>query len=139
MIPYEPYWTEAMVKAYLEDAAEVMKALPPVRVLGFFSTWPTPVHDFWDAYGWVAAENRWRPTARQITQMEFVCEWLRFVPVRESKIIWRRACRVPWKIIADDLQSSRASVSNWYNTGLCKIVVRLNATDPQGEAIKRHA
>lgn len=138
MIPYEPYWTEAMVKAYLEDAAEVMKALPPVRVQGYFSTWPTPVHDFWDAYGWEAAENRWRPTARQITQMEFVCEWLRFVPVRESKIIWRRACNVPWKVITHDLKSSRTAVSGWYNTGITRIVARLNAQDPNGSVMERY-
>ncbi len=137
MIPYEPYWTAAMVQAYLEDAAEVMKALPPVRVQGYFSAWPTPVHDFWDAYGWSEAQNRWRPTASQITQMEYVCEWLRFVPVRESKIIWRRACRVPWKVIANDLQSSRASVTNWHNAGIGKIVGRLNAVDPSGTSIRK--
>ena len=136
---FEPYWTHAMVQAYLEDAAEVMKALPAVRVQGYFSAWPTPVHDFWDAYGWNEAQNRWRPTPRQITQMEMVCEWLRFVPVREGKIIWRRASGVPWKVIANDLQSSRASVSNWYNAGISKIVGRLNAADPTGAITRRHA
>ncbi len=139
MLPYEPYWTHPMVLTYLEDAAEVMKALPSVRVQGYFSTWPTPVHDFWDAYGWHEAENRWRPTPRQITQMEMVCEWLRFVPVRESKIIWRRASGVPWKVIAADLQSSRTAVTNWHNTGITRIVSRLNAYDPVGAIIKRNA
>lgn len=139
MLPYEQYWTHAMVQAYLEDAAEVMKALPRVRVQGYFSTWPTPVHDFWDAYGWHETENRWRPTARQISQMEYVCEWLRFVPVRESKIIWRRASGVPWKVIAADLQSSRTAVTNWHNMGITRIVSRLNANDPVGAIIKRHA
>ncbi len=138
MTPYEPYWTAAMVQAYFEEAAEVMKALPPVRVQGYFSTWPTPVHDFWDAYGWHEAECRWRPTPRQITRMEHVCEWLRFVPVREGKIIWRRASGVPWKVIANDLNSSRASVSNWYNAGISTIVGRLNALDPAGTAIHHH-
>ncbi len=139
MMPYEPYWTAAMVQAHLEDAAEVMKALPRVRVQGYFSTWPTPVHDFWDAYGWHEAENRWRPTPRQISRMEYVCEWLRFVPVRESKIIWRRASGVPWKVIANDLQSSRTAVTGWYAAGIWKIVARLNAHDPDGTTMRRHA
>lgn len=126
-----------MVQAYLEDAADVMKALPRPRVQGYFSAWPEPIHDFWDAYGWTEAENHWRPTARQITQMEYVCEWIRVVPVREGKIVWRRACRVPWKVIANDLNSSRASVANWYSGGVGKIVAHLNASDPDGRLIKQ--
>lgn len=136
--PPEPYWTSAMVEAYLEDAAEIMKALPRVTVQGYFSTWPTPIHDFWDMFGQHEVEKRWRPTPRQISQMEYVCEWLRAVPVRDSKIIWRRASGVPWKVIAHDLQSSRTAVTNWYNMGIGKIVGRLNAHDPQGEIIQRY-
>lgn len=134
----ELYWTHKMVESYLEDAAEVMKALPRVKVQGYFSTWPTPLYDFWDMYGQHEVEKRWRPTPRQISQMEYVCEWLRAVPVRESKIIWRRASGVPWKVIAHEQQSSRSSVSTWYNMGIGKIVARLNAHDPVGEIIKRY-
>jgi hypothetical protein len=137
MKSYEPYWTPAMVQAYLEDAADVMKALPRPRVQGYFSTWPDPVHDFWDAYGWTATENRWRPTARQISQMEYVCEWIRVVSVRDGKIIWRRACRVPWKVISSDLHTSRTAITNWYNFGIGQIVAHLNAQDPDGSLIKR--
>lgn len=136
----ELYWTHKMVESYLEDAAEVMKALPRVKVQGYFTTWPTPIHDFWDIYNSQDDEvkKRWRPTPRQISQMEYVCEWLRAVPVREGKIIWRRASGVPWKVIAHEQQSSRSSVSTWYNMGIGKIVARLNAHDPTGEIIRRY-
>lgn len=135
----ELYWTHKMVESYMEDAAEVMKSLPRVTVQGYFTTWPTPIHDFWDAIiNQEEVKKRWRPTPRQISQMEYVCEWLRAVPVRESKIIWRRASGVPWKVIAHEQQSSRSSVTTWYNMGIAKIVARLNASDPFGEIIRRY-
>ena len=33
-------WTAKMVEERLVDAAQVMRRLPPVRVPGYFNTWP---------------------------------------------------------------------------------------------------
>jgi hypothetical protein len=37
-------WTAARVEARLCEAADVMRRLPPVRVQGYFNTWPAIAH-----------------------------------------------------------------------------------------------
>ena len=41
-------WTPAKVEERLLEAADVMKRLPPVRVPGYFSTWPKTLVQFSD-------------------------------------------------------------------------------------------
>jgi hypothetical protein len=38
-----PEWSPKQVEERLEEAALVMKRLPPVRVPGYFNTWPKMV------------------------------------------------------------------------------------------------
>lgn len=138
--PPELHWTDKMVEAYLQDAADVMKALPAVRVQGYFSVWPTVIHDYWDAYGWTEGDpKRWRPTPKQIDQMEYVCQWLRWPGVLESKIIWDRSCGIPWKVIEHKRQSSRSTLWRHYGAGINKIVAKLNAHDPEGVVIQSYS
>lgn len=139
--PPEPHWTDKMVEAYLMEAADVMKTLPPVKVQGYFSVWPTVLHDFWDAYGWneTAQQKRWRPTPKQIDQMEYVCQWLRWPTVLESKIIWDRSCEIPWKVIEHKRQASRSTLWRHYGSGINKIVAKLNAHDPEGVVIQSYS
>ncbi len=134
--PFEPYWTEKMVEAYLEEAAKVMRALPPVRVQGYFSTWPEPIHDYWIVYGRDdPARNRFRPTPFQIDRMEYVLTWLRWPSLLERRIIWDRANRIPWKVLEHRYQSSRTTLWRQYAHGLVWIVARLNMVDPAGDQI----
>ena len=44
-------WTIEMVEERLVEAADVMRRLPPVRVPGYFSTWPKMVVEFADRVG----------------------------------------------------------------------------------------
>ena len=41
-------WTVEAVERRLEDAAHVMRRLPPVRVPGYFNTWPAMFVEFAD-------------------------------------------------------------------------------------------
>ncbi len=142
MMPFvEPYWTEKMVETYLEDAAKVMKSLPPVRVQGYFTAWPEPIHDYWDVYGRHEIDKKklFRATPRQIDQMEYVLTWLRYPSLRERRIIWDRANRVPWKVLEHKYDSSRSTLWREYSHGLIWIVARLNRNDPEGEVIAARA
>lgn len=134
--PYEPYWTDKMVEYYMEEAAKVMRSLPPVRVQGYFSVWPEPISEEWILCGsQEPEEKRMRYTPRQISRMEHVMQWLLWAPVLERKIIWERSNRVPWKVLEHRYQSSRTTLWRHYSHGMMWIVAKLNATDPQGEKI----
>ena len=44
-------WTRDMVEERIIEAADVLKQLPPVRVCGYFSTWPEIQRRFADMVG----------------------------------------------------------------------------------------
>ena len=57
-------WTAEMVEERLVDAAQVMRRLPPVRVPGYFNTWPTMVVEFADRVGQHPEPMRLPPPSR---------------------------------------------------------------------------
>jgi hypothetical protein len=138
-LPYAPYWDNALVEVHLEEAAKVMRSLPPVRVQGYFSVWPESVSDEWIlSANQEPEERRLRYTPRQISKMEFVMEWLLWPPIVERKIIWERANGVPWKVLEHRYQSSRTTLWRNYSHGMMWIVAKLNAKDPDGEKIRTY-
>lgn len=137
--PYEPYWTDKMVEYYLEEAAKVMRSLPPVRVQGYFSVWPESVSDEWILSASQEPEaKRIRYTPRQISRMEHVMEWLLWPPINERKIIWERCSGVPWKVLEHRYQNSRTTLWRQYSHGMMWIVAKLNAKDPEGKIIRTY-
>ena len=44
-------WTRDMVEDRIIEAADVLKRLPPVRLSGYFSTWPEILRSFGDRVG----------------------------------------------------------------------------------------
>ena len=52
-------WTIEDVAARFEEAASTGRRLPPVRVQGYFNTWPIIVRKEWEAFA--ADETVYRP------------------------------------------------------------------------------
>lgn len=48
--PPEPYWTDKIVMAYMEEAAEIHRCIPEVKVPGYHSVWPDTLKDDWERY-----------------------------------------------------------------------------------------
>lgn len=135
--PPEPYWTDKMVEAYLKDAAKAMRALPAVKVQGYFSTWPDTPDETWFKAEGSTDKPRFRPTPRQIDQAFYVMEWLRWPSMMERKIMWDRANRVPWKVMEHTYQSARSTLWRHHAHGVMWVMARLNQIDPEGEMIKK--
>ena len=103
-------WTVKMVETRLAEAADVMRRLPPVRVPGYFSTWPRALVEFADLVGQQPEPMRLPPpSAAAITRMEETLEWLRWLEVEDSKLVWTRADRTPWKAICWRFGIARAT------------------------------
>jgi len=103
-------WTPKRVEARLEEAAEVLRRLPEHRVQGYFSTWPAPVRDYWEAFGWSEiAARRPCPTPAAISRMEQALEWLAWVSRDDARLLWLRAERVPWRVVCARIGVSRAT------------------------------
>lgn len=120
-------WTPKLVEIRLEEAADTLGRLPPVKVQGYFSTWPPVVRDFWEAFGWHDAEVRLGPpTPKAIDRMDEALQWLRWLEPDETRLVWLRAEGVRWKPICARFGIGRTTAWHRWNSALGKIAVCLN-------------
>lgn len=122
------HWTPKMVAVYLEEAADTLKRLPPVKVQGFFSTWPPVVQEFWEAFGWEETRvRRGPPSAKAIDQMDLTLDWLRWLEPEDAKLVWERSCHRPWKMLAYRFGIDRTTAWRRWTYALVTIAAKLNA------------
>jgi hypothetical protein len=120
-------WTVEAVETRLEDAAQVIRRLPPVRVPGYFNTWPTMFVEFADRVGREPERMRLPPPSTDaITRMEQSLEWLRWLDGEDAKLVWARADATPWKFICCRFGIARATANRRYQYALALIAWRLN-------------
>ena len=120
-------WTIEMVEARLEEAASVMKRLPPVRVPGYFSTWPRTLVEFADRVGQQPEPMRLPPPSpAAITRMEQALDWLRWLEPQDAKLVWARANGARWKNICWTIGLTRSSAHIHWRYALSVIVLRLS-------------
>jgi hypothetical protein len=120
-------WTVEAVETRLEDAAQVIRRLPPVRVPGYFNTWPSMFVEFADLVGQEPRSMRLPPpSTAAITRMEETLGWLRWLEGEDAKLVWTRADRSPWKAICCRFGISRATANRRYEYALSLIAWRLN-------------
>jgi hypothetical protein len=120
-------WTVEMVEVRLAEAAAVIRRLPPVRVPGYFNTWPRALVEFADLVGQQPEPMRLPPPSpAAISRMEEALGWLRWLEVEDAKLVWARSDRTPWKAICWRFGIGRATAHRRWRYGLCLIAWRLN-------------
>ena len=120
-------WTVEMVAERLAEAAAVIRRLPPVRVPGYFNTWPPMVVEFADRVGQQAEPMRLPPPSpAAISRMEEALAWLRWLKPEHAKLVWARAEGTPWKLICWRFGIARATAHRRWQYGLSLIAYRLN-------------
>ena len=121
------HWTPKMVEERMEEAADTLRRLPETKVRGFFSTWPAIVRDYWEAYGWHEIRYRPAPPApAAIDRMDAAMVWLGWLPADDARLVWARACGLPWKAITWKLGVSRTTAWRYWAAALITIAARLN-------------
>ena len=120
-------WTRDMVEERVVDAADVLKQLPPVRVRGYFSTWPEIQRSFGDLVGAEPVPmRRPLPSPSAISRMEEAITWNRFLERDDAQLMWARAEGMPWKHLCYRFGISRPTAHRRYDYALSVIVWRLN-------------
>ena len=103
-----------------------MRRLPPVRVQGYFNTWPAIAHEFSDRIGQEPSHMRRPPPSPDaITRAEATLLWLRWLEVEDARLVWMRAGRARWREICQRYGVSRATANRRYDYALTLIVWRL--------------
>lgn len=120
-------WSVETIESRLEDAARVIRRLPPVRVPGYFNTWPTMIVEFADRVGRQPERMRLPPPSSDaISRMEHALEWLRWLDGQDAKLVWARAEGTPWKFICCRFGFARATADRRYRYALSLVAFRLN-------------
>lgn len=119
-------WTPALVEAQLIEAADTMKRLPPVKVQGYFNTWPVVRPEFADLVGREPEQLRLGPpSAAAISRMDEALEWLRWLDPDDAKLVWMRAEEKPWKAVCWRFGIGRATANRRHEYALSIMVWRL--------------
>jgi len=117
-MPSVNIWTVEMVEARLAEPAAVIRRLPPVRVSGYFNTWPATIVEFADRVGQQAEPMQLPPPSpAAISRMEEALAWLRWLEPRYGKLIWARAEGTPWKLICWRFGIARATAHRRWQYG----------------------
>lgn len=132
------HWTPLLVEERLAEAADVIKRLPPVKVRGYFNTWPQIVHEFSDL---VEQEpqlmKRPTPSAAAITRMEETFGWTVGLDPMDAKIVMLRARGERWKHICGTVGLARTAAHEHWLYALCTIAWRLNGCGIPKSASRR--
>ena len=109
------------IKSKLAFAAKVLRALPGEHVQGFLSSWPQSLIEQEELQEPEAARNQYHPTPAEVSEMDRILEWLKPLSAFETKLVWRRANHVPWKLISEELGYHRSKLDEKYRIALIKI------------------
>lgn len=120
-------WTEEMVADRFEACVKTLRKLPPVRVGGYVSTWPDIVYTPQEINRQEPKPIRICASPDEITRMEETLTWFPWVNEAERKLIWLRAERVPWRVIAKKTGFPKTSAQRYWQVALSKIARRLEA------------
>lgn len=114
--------TIEQIKQDLETAAYVERLMPPVRPPKYRSCMPDIVYTPQEIVFMERKPLKIRPTKEQIELWErVVLDWFSILEPREKIIVWKRAKRIPWKLLCREFGVSRQILALRYNRALLKI------------------
>jgi len=122
-------WSVEDVAARFEEAASTARRLPPVRVQGYFNSWPEVIRTQWEAF--CAHENECRPfppTPEDIERMLETMRWVLWLEVEQRHLVWMRAKRYGWREIAIRFACCTKTAQRRWAQVLELVASRLNAT-----------
>ncbi|MGE0666175.1 MAG: DUF6362 family protein [Sphingomonadales bacterium] len=122
----EANWTADTVAAHFAEAFQTLRCLPPVRVPGYFNSWPAIVRTKQEIAAMEAQPMRFTPSPAAISRLEQTFDWVIWVEEADRRLIWSRAARLPWKRITEELGCDRTTAWRRWQGALAKIARRLN-------------
>lgn len=121
-------WTIDAVAARFEEAASTGRRLPPVRVTGYFNTWPAIARREWEAFA--ADEKVYRPfppAPDAIDRMLETMHWVAWLDVEQRHLVWMRAKRYGWRDITIRFACDRSTAWRRWQAALGLVVAKLNS------------
>ena len=127
-------WTVETVAARFEDAASTARRLHPVRVQGYFNSWPAFARRQWEAFASEEPTHTYiPPTPEAIDRMLETMRWVQWLEIEQRHLVWMRARRFGWRDITLRFACDRTTAWRRWQLALQKVTQRLNE-DPVAAA-----
>lgn len=126
-----------ILETMLKQAAQTLKSLPYKTFVGYASYWPDVVRstpEIWLARPYQNPSPH-KSTPQEISAMDEVLNWLFILTPEERRIVWARACNIPWRALEDHDGRSHVTLRKVYVRGLTSIEMALEGemTGPNTE------
>jgi hypothetical protein len=122
-----PLWTIEDVAARFEEAATTGRRLPPVRVQGYFNTWPPIVRQKWEIlFGDEPIHHPIPPCPQAVDRMLETMQWVQWLEVEERLLVWMRAQRYGWREISTRFACDRTTSWRRWHRALQIVADQLN-------------
>ena len=120
-------WTVEDVAARFEDAATTGRRLPPVRVQGYFNTWPPILRQQWEVFS--TEDPVYRPLPPSPEAVDRMLEAMRLVQWLEEEqrhLVWMRAKHYGWRDITIRFACDRTTAWRRWQRALETVAARLS-------------
>ena len=121
-------WTIDDVAARFEEAATTGRRLPPVRVQGYFNTWPPILRQQWEVFS--AEDPVYRPlppSPEAVDRMLEAMRWVLWLEIEARHLIWMRAKRYGWRDITIRFACDRTTAWRRWQRALEIVAAQLNS------------
>lgn len=119
-------WTVETVAERFQEAAQIARRLPPVKVQGYVCLWPEIVRKPWERYAIEEVHWRFPPSSQAIERMEDTMRWVVWLPEEERHLVWMRARGLRWKEICGRFGCDRTTAWRRWQAALQQVVDKLN-------------
>jgi hypothetical protein len=118
----------------LEEAADTLRRMPREAPRGYKSCMPTPLRESKDVWQNAVESGRFEdmaahpgaPSSLAIDRMDEAMRWLSWLTAGDAKLLWARACGVPWKVLVFRMKASRMTLWRRWVGSLQDISLKLN-------------
>jgi len=121
-------WTPTLVADRMEEAVATLRRLPPVKVRGYFSVWPTIKFAELEVLQQEKLPIRLRAQPDAIDRLEETLTWMPWLEVEERKLLWKRGAKMRWKSICWEFGCDRSTAWRKWVIALTKVSAQLNAS-----------
>lgn len=122
----ERRWDPETIKAMLKEAADTLRRLPRAHARARLSRWPDVVRSSVETFGGETGRTRLAaPSPAAIDRLDETLTWMFACTPEQRKVIWARACGVPWRRLEDIDGRSHVTLRRIEDSGLREIYKRL--------------
>jgi hypothetical protein len=119
-------WSVDIVAERFREAAQTARRLPPVRVQGYFNTWPAILRQPWETYSGDDVLYRFPPDPAAIDRMTETMRWVLWLTEEQRHLVWMRAERYRWGDIAKRFGCSIRTAQRRWESSLLAITRHLS-------------